>query len=81
MSWCILGRSNVAANSDTSRSSGSMACCSACRLLVQRWYRGERDIAIDAAKLLKTRQPYSKVVIRDLWTGAKIDHAPTAGQS
>jgi hypothetical protein len=34
-----------------------------------RTHRDAREIAIEAADLLKARSAYSKVVIRDLWTG------------
>jgi hypothetical protein len=34
-----------------------------------RTHRDAREIAIEAANVLKSRSPYSKVVVRDLWTG------------
>lgn len=38
-----------------------------------RTHRGVCEVATDAAKVLKARQPYAKIVIRDLWTGEEID--------
>jgi hypothetical protein len=39
-----------------------------------RTHRDARKIAIEAADLLKARSPYSKVVIRDLWTGETTEN-------
>jgi hypothetical protein len=40
---------------------------------VVRIHRDGREVALEAASVLKACRPHSKVVIRDLWTGAEID--------
>ena len=41
-----------------------------------RTHRDAGEIAIEAADLLKAQSPYSKVVIRDLWTGEAMEMQP-----
>jgi hypothetical protein len=41
-----------------------------------RTHRDARDIAIEAAEFLKTQNPYSKVVIRELQTGETTETPP-----
>jgi hypothetical protein len=38
-----------------------------------RTHRDVQDIAIEAAEFLKTQNPYSKVMIRDLQTGETVE--------
>ncbi len=38
-----------------------------------RTHRDARETALEAANVLKALSPYSKVMIRDLWTGEDID--------
>jgi hypothetical protein len=40
---------------------------------IVRAHRDTREVALEAANVLKACRPYSKVVIRDLQTGAEID--------